>query len=108
MELQATGLYNEVSNLSGLKNQARTDPGKAAKEVAQQFEALFVGMMLKAMRDAVPAGELFGGQQMKMYQEMFDKQIALQLSSQNSIGMAQVIEQQIAPEVSSDERASRE
>jgi flagellar protein FlgJ len=47
--------------LGSLKAQAVNDPGKndAAKKAAQQFEAIFLQMMLKSMRDASPKGGLF-------------------------------------------------
>ena len=37
-------------------------------------------MMLKSMRDATPKDELFGSDQQDFYQDMFDQQMAMQLS----------------------------
>jgi Rod binding domain-containing protein len=37
-----------------LKLQAKNDPKAAVQAAAQQFEALFLDMMLKSMREAVP------------------------------------------------------
>lgn len=89
-------IYTDFSGLASLKAQARFEPSEAVKEVAQQFESLFVGMMMKAMRDAVPKDGLFGSSQLDSYQEMFDKQLAVDLSRQGGIGLAALIEQQIA------------
>lgn len=88
-------VYSDFSGLAELRRQAGSNPEKAAKEVAQQFESLFVGMMVKSMRDTLPKDGLFSSNQMEAYQDMFDKQLALDLSSKGGIGLAEVIERQI-------------
>ena len=89
------GVYSDFSGLAELRRQAGSDPSKAAKEVAQQFESIFVGMMVKSMRDTLPKDGLFASNQMEAYQEMFDQQLALDLSRRGGIGLADVIERQI-------------
>lgn len=96
MEVGVANVYNDFSGLNSLKLQAKKDPDKAAHEVALQFESIFVGMMMKAMREASPKDTLFGGNQMEAYQDMFDKQLALDLSAKGGLGIAKMIEQQIA------------
>jgi len=95
MDSSTASVYNDFSGLARLKQQARVAPQQAAKEVAQQFESLFVSMVLKAMRDAVPQDELFGSDQLRSYQGMFDQQLALDLSNSGGLGLAQIIERQI-------------
>ena len=91
------GLYTDFSGLAKLRAQATTQSDAAAKEVAEQFESLFLQMMLKSMRDATVPGESAESDQTKFYQEMFDKQIALDLSSKgDGIGLAKMLEQQIS------------
>ena len=102
--MATASVYTDLSGLSSLKLQAQAEPDKAAKEVAQQFESLFVGMMLKSMRDAVPKDGLFSSSQLDAYQEMFDKQLALDLSRQGGIGLADLIERQIVTSASLGER----
>lgn len=101
MEAPAIGnglaqVYNDFSGLGDLKMKARANPDQASHEVAQQFESIFVGMMMKAMRDAVPKDGLFNSDQMEAYQDMFDKQLALDLSAKGGLGLSRIIEQQIA------------
>ena len=96
MDTGLAGVYNDFSGLTNLKRQAQAEPDKAAHEVAQQFESIFVGMMMKAMRSATPKDSLFSSDQMEVYQEMFDKQLALDLSIKGGLGLAKVIEEQIA------------
>lgn len=96
MDTGLASVYNDFSGLTNLKSQARTEPNQAAHEVAQQFESIFVGMMMKAMRSATPTDSLFNSDQMEVYQEMFDKQLALDLSAKGGLGLARIIEEQIA------------
>ncbi len=88
-------LYNDYQALAQLKKGAREQSPEAIKKVAQQFEALFVQMMLKSMRDTVPENELFGSQAEQTYQEMYDKQLSKQISTGRGIGLAETIERQL-------------
>lgn len=105
METGLAGVYNDFAGLNSLRQLARDRPDQAAHEVAQQFEAIFVGMMMKAMRDATPKSGLFDSDQMEAYQDMFDKQLALNMSASGGLGLARIIERQIA--MSSALRAER-
>lgn len=96
MEMNLQSSYHDFGNLAQLKGQAALDPDMATHEVAQQFESIFVGFMLKAMRDATPEDTLFGSNGMSSYQKMFDNQLAVTLSDQGGIGLAELIEKQIA------------
>lgn len=80
--------------LGSLKAQAVNDPGKndAAKKAAQQFEAIFLQMMLKSMRDASPKGGLFESQSTKTFEQMYDQQIAMAMSQRGSTGIAEMVE----------------
>lgn len=90
-----TGFYSDLNQLSNLRRRAASDPGSALTDVAAQFEALFISMMLESMRAAVPEDGLLGGDQMKTYQQMFDRQLATDLSAKGGIGLASIIEQQL-------------
>ena len=87
--------YHDASALSRLKHISRDNPDQAAKEVATQFEAMFIQMMLKSMRDAVPKGGLFNSNDMETYTEMADQQIAINLAKSGGIGLADVITRQL-------------
>ncbi len=93
--LPKADIYTDFQGLTGLRKEARQQTPDAIKEVARQFESLFVQMMLKSMRDAVPESELFGGHQQRLYQDMFDKQISMNVSGGGGIGLAAVIERQL-------------
>ena len=87
--------YHDASALSRLKQVSKSDPHEAAKEVATQFEAMFIQMMLKSMRDAIPKGGLFDSNDLETYTEMADQQIAINLSKSGGMGLADVITRQL-------------
>jgi peptidoglycan hydrolase FlgJ len=89
-------VYNDLSALTDLKTQSHVDPTAAVHEVAKQFESLFVTMMMKTMRESMPEDSLFNGAGMKNYQEMYDQQLALNLSNKGGLGLASVIERQLS------------
>ncbi len=85
--------YTNIQGLVELHAQAKRDPNAAKKEVAKQFESIFIQMVLRSMREANKplASDLMGSQNMDFYQEMFDKQLSMSLSNRG-IGLAQMIE----------------
>jgi flagellar protein FlgJ len=93
--------YTDLNSLAALKN-APSSP-EAVKAVAEQVEALFLQMMLKSMRDATQAesGETVSNET-SMYQDMFDKQVALTLSKHQDLGIARLFERQLANQSSAD------
>lgn len=82
--------------LSRLKLQAKDDPRAGLSQAAQQFEAVFLQMVLKAMRDASPQEGMLDSDQTRMYQSMFDQQLVQTLAARGSTGLAAMIEKQLA------------
>ena len=82
----------DMGRLSDLKRDVKKDPTgtEQQKQVAKQFEALFLQMMVKRMREATPKEGLFDSQQTQMLQSMADEQLALHLASPG-IGLSQAI-----------------
>lgn len=67
------------------------------KEVAQQFEAIFLRQMLSAARSTDFGGDdVFGGAGEETFQEMRDSQFADIASQSGAIGLAASIEKQLA------------
>src|SRR5882757_6659501 len=91
-DLSAATTYTDVNGLAALKR----DPGspQAINAVAQQVEALFLQMMLKSMRDATAAEE-GDSNEMSMYHDMFDKQVALSISQHADLGIARLLKRQL-------------
>ena len=91
----AAASYYDFSALASLRRDAGRDARGNLDPVAQQFEALFVQMMLKSMRAATPRGELFDSVQRQGYEQMYDRQLALQLATRGGIGLAALIKAQL-------------
>jgi len=100
--MQVTGnqyIYTDISGLNDLKNQARNDQQAAVRDVAKQFESLFMNMMLKSMRDASMGDPIFDSDQTRAYRDMFDSQLALSLSKGKGMGLADVIARQLTHQI---------
>ena len=91
-----TDVYTDIQGLSKLRAQARDNSEETLREVAGQFEALFIQMMLKSMRDANLAEGLLDSQHSKTYQSMYDKQIAIDLSKRQGLGLADMMVRQLS------------
>ena len=101
--------FADFQGLASLKNDAKGQAPTALKEAARQFESLFTQMLLKSVREANKSfGEdsLFGSDQGDMYQDMFDDQIAMQLSKGKGLGLADMLVRQLQGGVQSTEKTS--
>jgi flagellar protein FlgJ len=87
--------YADPAGLTALKRGAAAQTPEAIRETAKQFESLFTTMMLKSMRDASPGDSMFGSDQQDFYQDMFDQQLAVQLSKGKGLGLADVLVRQL-------------
>lgn len=68
----------------------------AARKVAREFESLFVGMMLKSMRETVgKEGMTGGGHGEETYRALLDQEYANAIAGHGGIGLAGIIEQQL-------------
>lgn len=92
--------YTDLKELNKLRQANRDDDPRALQAVAEQFESLFLNMLLKNMRQANEAfseGGLFDSSESKFYQEMLDQQLSMSLSSGNGIGLSEVLVRQLSP-----------
>ncbi|MBY5922087.1 flagellar assembly peptidoglycan hydrolase FlgJ [Ferrimonas balearica] len=91
--------YMDLAGLDQLRQQAQQDPDASLREVALQFEGIFMNMLLKSMRDANAAFEdsdsPFHSHTTQFYQQMHDSQLAQSLSAQGSLGLADLIVAQL-------------
>ena len=92
----ANQLAIDVNSLAQTKRLAKEDPRAAMKNAAQQFEAVFLQMVLKSMRDASPKEGLFDNEQSRLFQSMLDQQLAQTMSAKGSTGLAALIEKQLS------------
>jgi peptidoglycan hydrolase FlgJ len=90
----AGGLAADSRSLDQLKRAARDDPRQAVKKVATQFEALFMQMVLKSMREATPHSGLLDSQEQDVYRGMLDQQVAQQVAAKGT-GLSELIARQL-------------
>jgi flagellar protein FlgJ len=87
----------DVNGLAALKRHAKSGDPAANKVVARQFEALFLQMVLKSMRDATPREGMFDSEQTRMYESLLDQQLGQALGgSGRGTGLAGMIEAQLS------------
>lgn len=91
-------------SLNNLKRLAASDPKTHAKAVAKQVEGMFVQMMMKSMRDALPQDGLMSSDQTRLYTSVYDQQISQQIAARG-LGLADVIVKQMATQAPPDEKA---
>lgn len=84
----------DFAALAQLRSRATTDSKAVTEEAARHFEALFVQMVLESMRSA---GDVFGDGSDNTYRDMFDRQVALELSRGKGLGIAELLTRQLAP-----------
>ncbi|CAI1777203.1 flagellar assembly peptidoglycan hydrolase FlgJ [Serratia liquefaciens] len=90
-----SGAAYDAQTLNGLKRDAASDPQGNLKQVAQQVEGMFVQMMLKSMRAALPQDGILSSDQSRLYTSMYDQQIAQQMS-QKGLGLADMMVKQMS------------
>lgn len=85
----------DAQSLNELKSKAGQDPQANLRPVARQVEGMFVQMMLKSMREALPKDGLFSSEHTRLYTSMYDQQIAQQLTAGKGLGLADMMVQQM-------------
>ena len=92
----AGALAMDSRGLAALRQQAKAAPGESLRAVAGQFEALFMQMLLKSMREALPQDGPFASETTKTYTAMFDQQMAQELAKKG-VGIADMLVKQLSP-----------
>jgi len=94
--------FLELKGLNAIRQQSNETDGESKKaalqEAAQQFEAIFMQMLLKSMRKAeevLESDSPFNSQSTKFYRDMHDQQMAVELSSNGTLGLSELIVRQL-------------
>ncbi len=86
-----SGSYLDFGGLGKLKGKAHADAKAATRETAQQFEAMFLQMMMKSMRDATPKSDLVESAGKDTFEAMFDKEVSMAMAKRSSLGLADML-----------------
>lgn len=89
------GAAYDARSLNALKNQVSQQPQQGLRQVAEQLESVFVQMMLKSMRSALPQEGLLSSEQSRLYTALYDQQLAQDLS-RKSLGFADLMVEQLS------------
>ncbi|MHB1676843.1 MAG: flagellar assembly peptidoglycan hydrolase FlgJ [Sulfuriferula sp.] len=87
-------LAADTNGLAALKRVAKTNSPAAIKTVAKQFEAVFMNMMLKSMREATPQDGILDNDQSRLYTSMLDQQLSQSMASKG-IGLGDMLARQL-------------
>jgi flagellar protein FlgJ len=88
------GLASDVNSLAGLRTRANADPKAAVREVAKQFEALFMQELMKSMRAATLSSGMLENEGSKLGTDMLDTQFATQMTGLPG-GLSEAITRQL-------------
>ena len=94
MFLDPAGPFRDAS-AAGSPNPLMGIPG--SEDVGQQFESLFVSMLLKEMRATSSEDGMFAGDSADVYGGLFDTFLGQHVASQGALGIADMINRQISP-----------
>jgi peptidoglycan hydrolase FlgJ len=85
----------DANSLNSLKQAAKESSPEAIKAVAKQFEAIFMNMMLKSMREATPQDNPFDSEQSRTFTSMLDQQLSTNLATKG-LGLADILAKQLS------------
>jgi peptidoglycan hydrolase FlgJ len=92
LPLQPTALTLDVA---AKVDAARAEQQEKADAAVRQVEGLFLGMMLKEMRNTLEEGSLFGGDSSDVYGGLFDLMLSKNLSDGSPLGLSQLLQNQL-------------
>ncbi len=101
----SSNLAIDTKGMAELRQSARAGSPEALKTAATQFEAMFVNMMMKSMRDATPQDGLFDNQQTKMFTTMLDQQTSQDIA-RKGMGLADLLTRQLSKTLPAQEGAA--
>ncbi len=86
--------FNALAGMDALRDRVQRNDSEALREVAVQFDALVMNLMLKSARDATPGEGMFDGPNTQQYLELMDQQVSLALARQGGLGVAEFLARQ--------------
>lgn len=96
----------DIKDIGKMRQAAKENSPEALRATAKQFEALFMNMVLKSMREATPQEGVFDSQQSKMYTSMLDQQLSQTMASRG-VGLADVLVRQLSTVVDAQKEGQK-
>lgn len=98
ISMQDASVYTNVGGLNAISQLGRENSPEALREVAKQFESMFINIMLKGMRageEALFSENYLRSNETKFHQESFDNQISLDIANAGGVGLADTLHRQL-------------
>jgi flagellar protein FlgJ len=89
MRISAPDIFDTSPALPQNIPDAKQLDKERAKQVAQEFETLYLDMMLKSMRSTVPSEDM--GHAEQMYREMLDGEYSKEMSKSQDFGIQKMV-----------------
>lgn len=91
------GAFPDLTNAQRAIDRAASDSDEALRAAAQQFEALFVQMLLKSVREAGLQGSLpMMAERSGPFQQMYEREMSGEIAKSGQIGIAELIVEQFS------------
>jgi flagellar protein FlgJ len=90
----------DMQGVDALRRTVHASPEEGLRQASRQFEAMFMNMVIKSMRESVPKSGLFDSQSQRLYTSMLDQQLAQSLSGRG-VGLAEAMMAQLQRQVAS-------
>lgn len=87
--------YYDLAGLQKLRHLNRNRSPEALREVAAEFESMFLRLMLQSMRDTGIGDPLFDNDASLLYRDMSDQQLSVSLARQGGLGLADLLVRQM-------------
>jgi flagellar protein FlgJ len=89
--------YLDFAGLGQLKAKASADQAGAAQEVGRQFEAMFVQMIFKSVRDAnaTMKSDLMGSSSVDTFEQMYHDELSQVMSQKGVFGLGDWLAEQV-------------
>ena len=100
MDIKPTAIDTQTSMMLGQHNSKSKED---LKQVAEQFEAIFVDMFLKEARKGELAESLFSNQASETFQSMLDQEYSKLMAQKTGLGIAEALYKQFKDHVGGDE-----
>jgi Rod binding domain-containing protein len=89
-------LASSGGSLEQLTAQAKAGDARSIERVAEEFESLFVSMVLKEMRQTLEPGTLFGSDSSDSYGGLFDMYLSSHVVRAGGLGVGKMVREYLA------------
>lgn len=87
----ANKMSQDVQDIQRLARSGKTERQKM-QDAADNFESMFVNLLMQQMRKTIPKSELIdGGQAQEIFEDMFYQEISKRVSKSSSLGLSELL-----------------